>query len=576
MAASPLRADDPAALGPYRLTGRLGEGGQGVVYLGEDESGQRVAVKVLKTSDPAARTRFLREMEAARRVAPFCTAAVLDSSTRGDRPYVVSEYIDGPSLAQRVQDHGPLHGGALVRLAVNTASALAAIHSAGIVHRDLKPANVLLGPDGPRVVDFGIARAIDADTNTQMVGTPAYFAPEWIDGQPPTERSDVFAWAGTVVYAATGTPPFDSGPSFAALMNRIANAEPRLDGVPAALRPVIARCLAKDPARRPTARELIDLLVSPDGDARPSAGDARPPAGFAHPAPPTGAAPVPPPGPSFVPPPRPPSPPSTVEQERPRAWRHPGVLASVGAVAVAAALTMAFVAAVAWRAAGNEEDGASGARGASVTATDAYDSPPASPTDAYDSPPPSRNLIYESDFVHEATLPENRRRWMENEEIRYVPAGYRYGIAAESGSTVEAKHAPLADMLVTARGGFQGAAPGASEVGVTCRNDADASSTVGYGFMMSRDGRTEIDRYGTETTSLGSARVQPKDRADHELKALCKTVEGGVRLVFWVDGVKTLDVVDPDPLPAGVSGLTVETDGAAFAALFTRFSVHRA
>ncbi|MEV5824214.1 protein kinase [Spirillospora sp. NPDC052242] len=571
MAASPLGADDPASIGPYRLAGRLGEGGQGVVYLGEDESGQRVAVKVLKTSDPAARTRFLREMESARRVAPFCTAAVLDSSTRGDRPYVVSEYIDGPSLAQRVQEDGPLHGGALVRLAVNTASALAAIHSAGIVHRDLKPANVLLGPDGPRVVDFGIARAIDADTNTQMVGTPAYFAPEWIDGRPPTERSDVFAWAGTVVYAATGTPPFGSGPSFAALMNRIANEEPRLDGVPAALRPVIGRCLAKDPARRPTARELIDLLVSPEGDARPPAGDVRPPAVFAHPSPPAGApsASGPAPGPSFAAPPVPP----TVERGRqapPRPWRHPGVLASGAAVAVAAAVTIAFAVVIAVQAAGSDEGNASG----TGSQTAAYDNQ--QPTDAYDSPPQSRTPIYETDFVHEATLPARSRSWTQDEENRYIPGGYQYGIAAGSGSAVQASHAPLADMLVTTRVGFQGAAPGASQVGVTCRNDADASSTIGYGFMMSRDGKTEIERYSEETQSLGSARVKPKERAHHELKALCKTVEGGLRLVFWVDGVKTLDVVDPDPLPAGLSGLTVETDGAAFAALFTRFSVHRA
>ncbi|WP_165975509.1 serine/threonine protein kinase [Actinomadura rubrisoli] len=269
MPALPLEHDDPRTVGRYRLTGRLGEGGQGVVYLGEGPSGEHVAVKMLKTTDAAARARFAREMRAAQQVAPFCTAAVLDSSADGELPYVVSEFIDGPSLQQRVGESGPLRGGDLERLAVNTASALAAIHGAGIVHRDLKPANVLLGPDGPRVVDFGIARAIDAETHTQLVGTPAYFAPEWLEGHPPTDRSDVFAWAGTIVFAATGHPPFGPARSVPATLHRIANGEPDLDGVPPSLRPLIAECLAKDPSRRPAARDLMVRLVDPSATTGP-------------------------------------------------------------------------------------------------------------------------------------------------------------------------------------------------------------------------------------------------------------------------------------------------------------------
>ncbi|MEU8804668.1 serine/threonine-protein kinase [Spirillospora sp. NPDC048819] len=288
MPAHPLDRDDPRTAGRYRLTGRLGEGGQGVVYLGEGPSGERVAVKMLKTTDAAARGRFAREMQAARRVAPFCTAAVLDSSADGETPYVVSEFIDGPSLQQRVQESGPLRGGDLERLAVNTASALAAIHGAGIVHRDLKPANVLLGPDGPRVVDFGIARAVDAETHTQLVGTPAYFAPEWLEGHPPTDRSDVFAWAGTIVYAATGHPPFGPAASIPATMHRIANGEPDLGGVPPTLLPLLTECLAKDPARRPAARDLMVRLVDPSAAAGPGAGAQPPP-------PPPPATPGPPP-----------------------------------------------------------------------------------------------------------------------------------------------------------------------------------------------------------------------------------------------------------------------------------------
>ncbi|WP_165494953.1 serine/threonine-protein kinase [Actinomadura roseirufa] len=294
MPALPLHHDDPRGVGGYRLTARLGEGGQGVVYLGEGPSGERVAVKMLKTTDAAARARFAREMRAARQVAAFCTAAVLDSSAEGELPYVVSEYVDGPSLQQRVQERGPLRGGDLERLAVNTASALAAIHGAGIVHRDLKPANVLLGPDGPRVVDFGIARAIDAETHTQLVGTPAYFAPEWLEGHPPTDRSDVFAWAGTIVYAATGRPPFGRATSLPATLHRIAHGEPDLDGVPPSLLPLLLECLAKDPARRPAARDLMVRLVDPSATGPAGVLSAPPAPATTGPAP--AFAPVPPPG----------------------------------------------------------------------------------------------------------------------------------------------------------------------------------------------------------------------------------------------------------------------------------------
>ncbi|MBO2450510.1 serine/threonine protein kinase [Actinomadura barringtoniae] len=304
MAVQPLESDDPPEIGRYRVTGRLGEGGQGVVYLGEGRPaegqpgdgrpgdgrpGERVAIKVLKTTDAAARARFVREMDAARQVAPFCTAAILDSSADGPRPYVVSEFIDGPSLQQRVLDRGPLSGGDLQRLAVNTASALAAIHGAGIVHRDLKPANVLLGPDGPRVVDFGIARAIDAETHTQLVGTPAYFAPEWLEGHTPTPASDVFAWAGTMVYAATGRPPFGPTVSVPAIMHRIANGQPDLTGVPSALYGLLTECLNKNPGQRPTARDLMVRLVDPsDRSSQPVQQAAGQAAAYLPPPPPAG------------------------------------------------------------------------------------------------------------------------------------------------------------------------------------------------------------------------------------------------------------------------------------------------
>jgi eukaryotic-like serine/threonine-protein kinase len=227
---APLTPDDPAELGGYRLTGRIGEGGQGVVYLAEGPSGERVAVKVLSTGDPETRARLRRELEALEGIASFCTARVLDAAVSGPRPYVVSEYVDGPSLSERVRAHGPLRDGEIERLAVGTATAQAAIHATGIVHRDFKPANVLLGPDGPRVVDFGIARAEGAATMTSgLIGTPAYLSPEQINGVPAAAPSDLFAWAATMVFAATGVSPFGA-PTVPATMQRVLHAEPDLTG----------------------------------------------------------------------------------------------------------------------------------------------------------------------------------------------------------------------------------------------------------------------------------------------------------------------------------------------------------
>src|SRR4051812_3774858 len=252
----PLRPEDPSQLGRFRLIERLGEGGQGIVYLGEDpDNGRRVAVKVLKTgADAEARARLAHEMAAAQRVRPFCTARVIDFSFDGARPFIVSEFIDGPSLYNHVLDTGPMRDGELERLLVNTATALVAIHRARIVHRDLKPANVLLGRDGPRVVDFSIAKPGDQHTHTgQLIGTPSYFSPEQLNGAKATYKSDVFAWAGTMVFAAGGHPPFgpfpEDGDNIAVILGRIMHAEPNLNGIPPEWVPLLRRCLDKEIGR---------------------------------------------------------------------------------------------------------------------------------------------------------------------------------------------------------------------------------------------------------------------------------------------------------------------------------------
>ncbi|MFC5754028.1 serine/threonine-protein kinase [Actinomadura rugatobispora] len=262
--AQPLTPEDPRRLGPYSLVERLGAGARGVVYLARDEDGAAVKVTLLRGGAAApgerARARLAQDAEAALQVAGRHTALVLDADVTGDRPYVVSEFVDGPTLRQVVEEHGPLPPERLERLALRTAGSLAALHKAGTVHRDFRPGTVRLGPDGAKVTGFGVARVPEAaPRGAGRAGTPAYMAPEQIEDEPVGPPADVFAWGATMVYAATGQPPFGTGPD-AAVMRRVTGRRPDLGDLEGPLRELAARCLDKNPAARPTARQLVRAL----------------------------------------------------------------------------------------------------------------------------------------------------------------------------------------------------------------------------------------------------------------------------------------------------------------------------
>ncbi|MFC5831041.1 serine/threonine-protein kinase [Nonomuraea insulae] len=261
---SELRADDPQQLGSYRLTRRLGQGGQGVVYLGHSPQGEQVAVKLLHASlsgDPDGRRRFLGEVEAVRRVAAFCTAQLLDADLEGDRPYLVSEYVDGPSLREHVTAEGPRQGGSLERIAIGTATALGAIHRAGVVHRDFKPGNVLLGIDGPRVIDFGVSRLVDAAATAAIpMGTPAYMAPERMKAESAGPPSDMWAWGLTVAYTATGRQAYTAD-THQEVLARVLYGKPELGTLSGQLREIVEACLSTEPGERPDAEEVLRRLL---------------------------------------------------------------------------------------------------------------------------------------------------------------------------------------------------------------------------------------------------------------------------------------------------------------------------
>ncbi|MFF8615319.1 PQQ-binding-like beta-propeller repeat protein [Streptomyces sp. NPDC015350] len=274
MASVPLTAGDPVRVGRYRLLARLGQGGMGRVYLGRSPGGRAVAVKVVREAllwDEGFRLRFAREVEAARRVTGFCTAAVVDADPSGNPAWLATEYVPGLSLQEAVTRHGVWPEQAVRGLGAALAEALAAVHAADLVHRDLKPSNVLLAPDGPRVIDFGISAAAGDTALTEtgtVIGTPGFIPPEQLRHEGVGPAGDVFALGAVLAYASAGVGPFGGGPS-QAVNYRVVHENPDLRGLAPALAAVVARCLAKDPRERPAVPWLLNELGHPepaDGD----------------------------------------------------------------------------------------------------------------------------------------------------------------------------------------------------------------------------------------------------------------------------------------------------------------------
>ncbi|GLZ07755.1 hypothetical protein Acsp03_52210 [Actinomadura sp. NBRC 104412] len=562
-----LRPEDPRELGDYRLLSRIGRGGMGTVFLGEGSSGRRVAVKVINrelASEETFRERFRREVTAARQVRRFCTAPVLDAELDTEPLFVVTEYIEGPSLEAAVAERGPLPGSDLEGLAVGVATALAAIHGAGIVHRDLKPANVLLSATGPRVIDFGIARALDAadgPTRTgQFVGTPNYLPPELLRGEPVTPASDVFSWGCVVTYAGTGRPPF-AGRTVPEIFYRVAHDEPRLDGLDAGLRGLVASALDKDPRNRPSVQDLLARLV---GHTRPDDLDRiteTVQASWHGPGP---GAPVPPTTPQShsAPPPTQPVgyqytafggentrsdtpagpvvPPSPQRPSGGRSGgRFPAKALMVGGAAAAVLLTAAVL----------------------------Y------PLLGGDGPPEKLATAFSDDFSDGGSGWGPGPYWMG----RYGYLNNKYRLETTDIDAGQDRWVPQREaddipkrILVSATTAVVRSAPD-GRYGLLCRANNNRGTIFKYLFLVRNDGKGVLLRKvnGKQgNKELDNADKVPgmKPGSANRLQIACEPQENDkqVRLRMWVNGSLVLDYTDTDqPLSHGWAGLVVERGGNA-------------
>ncbi|MFF3175988.1 protein kinase [Streptomyces sp. NPDC057900] len=283
MAMMRLRREDPRVVGSFRLHRRLGAGGMGVVYLGSDRRGQRVALKVIRpdlAEDQEFRSRFAREVSAARRIRGGCTARLVAADLEAERPWFATQYVPGPSLHDKVAEEGPLSAAEVASIGAALSEGLVAVHEAGVVHRDLKPSNILLSPKGPRIIDFGIAWATGASTLTHVgtaVGSPGFLAPEQVRGAAVTPATDVFSLGATLAYAAMADSPFGHGSS-EVMLYRVVHEEPQLYDVHDALAPLVSACLAKDPEERPSTLQLSMRLKEIAAREAQGLHESRPPA----------------------------------------------------------------------------------------------------------------------------------------------------------------------------------------------------------------------------------------------------------------------------------------------------------
>ncbi|WP_053175675.1 serine/threonine-protein kinase [Nonomuraea sp. SBT364] len=515
-------------IGGYVLRRVLGRGGMGEVHLASTPTGGLAAVKLIHPAlagDPAFRRRFEREVAAARRVARFCTAPVLDAGIDGEVAYLVTEYVKGPDLTRAVQDQGPLSGGNLDALAVGIATALSAIHGAGVIHRDLKPSNVLLSPLGPKVIDFGIAQLVGSDSQASqaILGTPSYMAPEQARGEPLTPATDVYAWGGVIAFAGTGRAPFGSGAP-GEVLYRIVSEEPRLDGLDEGIRDLVSRALAKDPRERPTVQRLLaDLL----GGAQVSAASATQVVErtWTTPGPPPAAMP---PGAPAAPAPGVLGPgPGGAVASGPRARRRwlwaGGGIAAVAVLAVAAALLLRGPGAESWP---YEADFGSWEVGASDGGNARQDG-----------------------ASYELTVKDGWRLW--KSATRAEPAG---------GVVVSAK-AALAE--------------GRGEYGVWCRGtggDRYEFAVSGSGkvaIVKRRAGREGVVLYGPERVKTGEA---------NRVVAECAGDGDEVKLRMWLNETLVAEAADADgPYDAGAAGVHAAPDaGATVRVRFESFALRPA
>jgi serine/threonine protein kinase len=526
---SPLRPSDPQRLGSYRIVGRLGRGGMGTVYLAESASGERAAVKVINpdlADDEQFRDRFRREVESARRVRRFCTAPVLDAQLDGEQLFVVTEFVDGPNLDEFVTGSGPMRGSSLEHLAVGVATALTAIHGAGVIHRDLKPANVLLSSVGPRVIDFGIARALDtvsgATRTGQFIGTPAYMAPELISGGKASPASDVFAWACVVAFAGTGRTPFD-GPTVPSVLYQISHGEPSLDGLDEGLRHLVSRALIKDPAQRPSAQEVLDLLTG-----RPHAAAAETAATVGR----TWA----------IPSDRMTMPDTRSAKVPANGRRRAPVLALAG---LAVLLVVAIGAFLLLQGPGG--------------------------------PPSNTTTVFADDFSGTSSG-WSGSTWISGSG--YFQGGYR--IDAGNITSVRWEKAPvngnLPDRLLISTDAQVLAGPPYGQLAVYCRGNGTGEESSSYDFLVRADGRGTLIR--KEAGAKGSKELVNKKSAagfkpgkSNRLQAACEQSGKGVHLRFWINGDLAAEATDADgPLTNGGAGLMARLDnGGSGGALEAKF-----